>query len=425
VAKRLFRHNLPELIHFSAGIAPQCPRQLRRAGMNKTLYAMNVSRRRMLQSLAAAGGFALSGCKAPILSGGVEPERLSPNDRARFLAPLRARADRIFDITVCLRPFRAAGPRLDTERIRDTLVVHNYGHGGSGWSLSWGSSTLAVNKAMTALPDRVAVVGCGVMGLTSALLAQAAGKPVTIYTRDLIQQAPSARATGSFTPDSRIGLADAVSPDFPALWEEMARTSLKTFRSHLGLPGDPVRWVDRYIVSDSMQPTMHSPAEGELHFASYGGRLADVFPRSENLRPGDTPFRAASVRRRSVPVFNIASYAQMLMTQFEKVVINCTGYGARTLLRDDSVVPVRGQIAWLIPQPGFDYALAYQDVNVVPRSDGIVVQNMAGGDMRGYNEESTAPDREEADATVASLAAFYRNFRPTTRDAAARNRDRA
>jgi D-amino-acid oxidase len=415
--------------------------------MNKTPHVMNVSRRRMLQSLTAAGGFALSGCTTPILSGATEPEPLSPNDRARFLAPLRASADRIFDITVCLRPFRAAGPRLDTERIRDTLVVHNYGHGGSGWSLSWGSSTLAVNKALTALPDRVAVIGCGVMGLTSALLAQSAGKPVTIYTRDLIQQAPSARATGSFTPDSRIGLTDAVGPDFPALWEEMARTSLKTFRSHLGLPGDPVRWVDRYIVSDSTLPGMHSPAEGGLHFASYGGRLADVFPHSENLRPGDTPFRAASVRRRSVPVFNIASYSQMLMTQFrlaggriehrefhdpgqladlpEKVVINCTGYGARALLRDDSVVPVRGQIAWLIPQPGFDYALAYQDVNVVPRSDGIVVQNVAGGDMRGYNDESTAPDREEADATVASLAAFYRNFRATTRDAAARNKDRA
>ena len=54
------------------------------------------------------------------------------------LAPIRARTDRIFDVAVCLRPFRAAGPRLDTERLGDTLVVHNYGHGGSGWSLSWG-----------------------------------------------------------------------------------------------------------------------------------------------------------------------------------------------------------------------------------------------------------------------------------------------
>ena len=367
-----------------------------------------ISRRRLLQTLAAAGGTALSGCATR--------GRIGTNDRARFLAPLQARADRIFDITVCLRPFRAAGPRLDTERIRDTLVVHNYGHGGSGWSLSWGSSTIAVGKALAQSPDRVAVVGCGALGLTSALLAQASGKPVTIYTRDVIEQTFSARASGSFTPDSRIALTDAVSPEFPALWEEMARTSLKTFGSHLGLAGDPVRWIDRYSVSDVPAPVVRAPAESELPFAAYRSRLQDLFPHAENLRPVDTPFRAASVRRRSVLMFNIASYSQMLMTQFrvaggrieqrefhdpqelgglpEKVVINCTGYGARALWRDETVVPVRGQLAHLIPQAEFDYALDYRDVNVIPRSDGIVVQAVAGGEMRGYNDDSLAPDRK-------------------------------
>jgi D-amino-acid oxidase len=382
-----------------------------------------LNRRRLIQTLAAAGATGLAGCA------------VRPRDRARSLAPLRASGDRIFDITVCLRPFRAAGPRLDVERIRDTLVVHNYGHGGSGWSLSWGSSTIAVSKALALAhsPGRIAVVGCGVMGLTSALVAQAAGKPVTIYTRDLIQHSFSARASGSFTPDSRIALADAVSLDFPALWEQMARTSLAAFHAHLGLPGDPVRWVDRYYVSDRASPVAHAAAEGELRFAAYGDRLPDIFPRAESLRPADTPFRAASVRRRSAMVFNIASYSQMLMTQFrlaggrieqrefrdplelaelpEKVVINCTGYGARALWRDESVVPVRGQNAFLIPQSGFDYALAYRDVNVVPRSDGIVVQNVAGGDMRGYGEESLVPDRRETDAAVQELASFYGGFR--------------
>lgn len=392
--------------------------------MGKPQQETSVGRRRLLQTLAAAGGMGLGGCVAPTLF---------PKDRARFLAPLRASADRIFDITVCLRPFRAAGPRLDTERIRDTLVVHNYGHGGSGWSLSWGSSTIAVNNALAQSPDRVAVVGCGVLGLTSALLAQAAGKPVTIYAREMILQTSSLRASGSFTPDSRIALSNAVSPEFPALWEEMARTSLKTFRSHLGLPGDPVRWIDRYVVSDLPAQVAHPLAESEPQFAAYGSRLQDLFPRGENLRPADTPFRAASVRRRSVLMFNIASYSQMLMTQFrlaggriehrefhdpaelaglpEKVVIDCTGYGARALWRDETVVPVRGQIAYLIPQAEFGYALSFRDVNVVPRSDGIVVQSVAGGDMRGYNDDSLVTDRQEADAAVQTLAELYNKFR--------------
>lgn len=380
----------------------------------------SVSRRRLIQTLAAAGGATLGGCALPPgFTGG----------RTR-LPRLRASPDRIVDITVCLRPFRAAGPRLDTERIRDTLVVHNYGHGGSGWSLSWGSSTIAVSKALSQSPERVAVVGCGVMGLTSALLVQAAGKPVTIYTRELIQQAPSFRASGSFTPDSRIALANSVAADFPALWEEMARTSLRTFRSHMGLPGEPVQWIDRYVVSDFAAPAARVPLEGELRFAAYGSRLQDLLPAGETLRPADTPFRATSVRRRSVLMFNIASYSQMLMTQFrlaggrierrefqspaeladlaEKVVIDCTGFGARALWRDDTVVPVRGQIAYLIPQPELRYAIAYRDVNVVPRTDGIVVQSVAGGDMRGYNDDSLTPDRSESAAAVRTLAGLYR-----------------
>ncbi len=50
-----------------------------------------------------------------------------------------ARPDRMFRVTVCLRPFRAAGPRIEAEWIDTKYVVHNYGHGGSGWSLSSGA----------------------------------------------------------------------------------------------------------------------------------------------------------------------------------------------------------------------------------------------------------------------------------------------
>ena len=309
--------------------------------------------------------------------------------------------------------------------------MHNYGHGGSGWSLSWGSSTIAVGKALEATTDRVAVVGCGALGLTSALLAQAAGKRVTIYAREAIAHTPSARATGSFTPDSRIALTNAVDPEFPALWESMARTSLPPPKL-AGPAGDPVRWIDRYVVSE--QPAQAAPpaAAGDLQFASYRHLLQDLTPQTEVLDPADTPFRADSVRRRSVLMFDIASYSQMLMAQFEvaggrveqrefrdpqefanlpeKSVINCTGYGARALWRDESIVPVRGQHAHLAPQSEFDYALAYRDVNVVPRSDGIVVQSVAGGDMRGYNDYSLAPDQQEAEAAVNTLAALYRAF---------------
>ena len=117
---------------------------------------------------------------------------------------LRASIDRITRITVCTRPFRAQGPRLEAEQIGRKTIVHNYGHGGSGWSLSWGSSGIAVQKAMATGERDIAVIGCGALGLTSAILLQRAGAQVTIYAKELPPNVRSSLATGLWTPDSRI-----------------------------------------------------------------------------------------------------------------------------------------------------------------------------------------------------------------------------
>jgi len=46
---------------------------------------------------------------------------------------------RVLANRVGLRPFRKSGVRLDRGRLRDgRTVLHNYGHGGSGFTLSWG-----------------------------------------------------------------------------------------------------------------------------------------------------------------------------------------------------------------------------------------------------------------------------------------------
>ena len=120
------------------------------------------------------------------------------------LAPFRADVERITKITVCTRPFRSVGPRIEAEKVGDKLVVHNYGHGGSGWSLSWGSGQMALDLALAGrdpASTEIAVIGCGALGLTSAILAQRAGaKSVTIYAKDLPAETRSSNATGSWTP---------------------------------------------------------------------------------------------------------------------------------------------------------------------------------------------------------------------------------
>lgn len=382
-----------------------------------------LGRRGLLQASLAG---ALAGCST-MPGSSFEP--------AASLAPIRARTDRIFDIAVCLRPFRPAGPRVETERLGDTLVVHNYGHGGSGWSLSWGSSARAVRLAMQASPAEVAVIGCGALGLTSATLAQRAGARVTIYARDQLPETTSARATGEWTPDSRIAVIGGAAPDFGAVWEEMARASFKTHRNYLGLPGTPVEWIDQYAVSDdtprSSQATVTNarPSQPVVAFASYASRIRDLTPRWQRVPADATPFKATSVARGEIMAFNIVDYGHTLMNDFfiaggqfrradfrapsqiaalrQKVVINCTGYGARALWKDETLVPVRGQIARLIPQPEVRYGLVYRGVLTVPRRDGLVVQSFARGEMQGWDDTNEAPDRAEAEQAVRTLAELF------------------
>ena len=376
----------------------------------------------MLSGGALLGVSALGGCTT-----GMQPRIRTSS--APVLAPVRASADRLTRITVCTRPFRADGPRLDVEPIGQKTVVHNYGHGGSGWSLSWGSSTIAVQKAMSVSPRKIAVIGCGALGLTSATLLQRAGVPVTIYAKDRPPDVRSSLATGMFTPDSRICLDGHDTPDFRKLWEEMCRTSFQAYQNYLGMPGDPVEWIDIYHLSNLNAPRASS-VEGAVKFAELWRDLAnDLGPNSVELGADANPFPGRHVRRSTNMMFNITEYAHLLISDFleagghietrefhspadfaslpEKTLINCTGYGARALFGDQSVIPVRGQLARLIPQPEVSYGLTYDYVSLVPRRDGMVVQAYGADESIGYGDDSTAPDRAEAEHAVATIASVF------------------
>lgn len=409
--------------------------------------AMLKSRRLVLMGLGGLGASSLAGCvtsaaTAPALMVSPTPRFVVPP-----LAPMNLRTDRITRMTVCLRPFRAQGPRIEAERIGDKRVVHNYGHGGSGWSLSWGSAQIVRDLAMQGGTTDIAVIGCGALGLTAATTLQRAGAKVTIYAADRLPQTRSARATGTWTPSSRIADENKVDAAFPALWEQMARASWAMHQTYVGQPGEPVAFLDRYILSDtapssepsgpppppSSNPTVSAvtptPDPNVIRFADYEGRLRDITPRSHALTPDQHPFPVVSARQTSNMQFNIAELGHRLMADFiaeggrieqrvfntpadlatlkEPVIVNCTGYGARALFGDDSIVPVRGQMAWLPPQPEVRYSLYYNGVGLISRPDGIGVQALRGGDMFGYGLDNETADRAEAEAAIERAAPLF------------------
>jgi D-amino-acid oxidase len=54
-----------------------------------------------------------------------------------------------------------------------------------------------------------------------------------------------------------------------------------------------------------------------------------------------------------------------------------------------------------------NYTLYYHQVSVVPRRDGIVVQALGGGDMKGYGDDHEVPDRADAERAVGVVGELY------------------
>lgn len=389
-----------------------------------------IARRRLLAGAGATLlATALPGCAT------VDPRRAGATGIiVPPLQAMRVSMDRVTGITVCSRPFRAMGPRLEAQRIGQQTVVHHYGHGGSGWSLSWGAGAAATDLVLSTGERDIGVIGCGAIGLTTALQLQRAGaRQVTIYAKELPPDVLSSFATGVWSPDSRIGMEDALTPEFRQQWQAMTRQSWRTFQQLLGLAGDPVEFFDVYGLSDA--PPMERPrqprADGRPHFAELERELTpEIGVRSVPIDPGNQPFAAKYVRRGARMMFNLPAYARMLLADFRanggrividefhspadfarlphRTLVNATGYGARALVGDESIVPVRGQLTRLIPQPQAQYGLQYRRVSVTPRRDALVLQYGGEDEYHGYNDAGREPDLAEAQLCVNSIAAAFK-----------------
>jgi D-amino-acid oxidase len=341
------------------------------------------------------------------------------------LPKVKVSADRVIKETVGLRPFRQSGPRVETQELGKKTIVHNYGHGGSGWSLSWGTAMIATELVQQTNARQVGVMGCGVVGLATARTLQQNGYEVTIYTKDSYPNITSAMATGTWSPTSRLVHPSKVTPEFAAMYQKACTHSYKTFQRLLGL-NQVVDWMDNYRVhsgeerrsdySDELKSKLNTPA-------------VDFYPKAELLSKKENPFTYPTVSRNPTTIFNIPAYLKMMRDDFllaggkiqnktfskpedvdalpENCIVNCTGLGAQEIFGDEELMPVSGQLCFLIPQPELTYRANMGGVYFIPRRDGI----MLGGNGIDGNWD-TNPDplvKEKYLSTVEEMMKHLRS----------------
>jgi glycine/D-amino acid oxidase-like deaminating enzyme len=370
---------------------------------------MPLSRRQLL----AASPPLLAGCA-------VRRNTVSPFGASAAFPRVQVAPERVIRTVTGLRPFRPSGFVVRGEKLDNKTIIHNYGHGGAGITLSWGTAQLAVDEALHVDSRRAAVIGCGVVGLSTARLLQQRGYSVTIYTKAMPPDTTSNIAGGLWDP---VTVFDhpRVTPEFRRQFGEAGRFA---FRRYQSMAGDAygVRWLPVYNLS---RDSARQPPPPE----SPNSEIDPLYPEAKHLSREEYPFDVPYVYRRYSMLIEPAIYlnailrdfltaqgqivvrefadARSLMSLSEPLLFNCTGLGARALFHDEEMIPIRGQLSFLIPQPEVNYmTVGPGDIYMFPRRDGILL-----GGSHERDNWSTDVNPETRDRILRENAALFRAMR--------------
>jgi D-amino-acid oxidase len=371
----------------------------------------------------AALGVGLASCRSAR-----RPPSAAPSSRVRLtLPPVRASWDRIIRTTVGLRPHRPTGFNVSAETVDGKTVIHDYGHGGAGHSLGWGTGLLVAELALQHADRRAAVLGCGTVGLTAARQLQRRGFDVTIYAKAVPPDTTSNMALAAFTPTSGL-LGTEVTPEWEAQFRSAVSAAYRELQLLAGLDYG-ISWIDSFNATDTPGVRSADPQRPATNFT--GLEMGGLMPPgvADNagrivLGPGEHPFPTQyaiwqrqlriepsiylDAQMRDFRVFGgrivIRTFDTLrdLMSLDENLIVNCTGLGAATLFGDTTMVPVKGQLTVLVPQAEVNYAC-----RTMPRSDGIAL-----GTTQERGVATLEPNEEAQKRIVDAVIKFYSGMRP-------------
>jgi glycine/D-amino acid oxidase-like deaminating enzyme len=313
---------------------------------------------------------------------------------------------KVLGVVSGVRPCREGGMRLEAGKLGKRTIVHNYGHGGCGVTLSWGCAEIACDLLAETLPaGHVAVLGGGVVGLTTAVVLSERGYGVTVVAEHTGCQTTSGVAGALWLPT---GI------DFPKKKAERAKLNdaLRRSAKRFGMLDRGLWGLEELPVYEPAE----TPEQPELFESGVLGlprQLTKAEPKPGSIKEGRL-FRTNFIH---TPRFlrmlvetcenkgvgfeskRIASQADARAAEGDAV-INCLGLGSAEVFGDTKLFPARGVLVHLEPQD-LGYAVHAGYRYMFPREDALVL----GGSFEA-GESDTASTATKAH----DILAYHREF---------------
>ncbi|MDF1808856.1 MAG: FAD-dependent oxidoreductase [Phycisphaerales bacterium] len=285
--------------------------------------------------------------------------------------------------TVCgLRPCRHGGLRIEVEQTHSKTIIHNYGHGGCGVTISFGTAEIAADlvEKTTSTQQTIAVLGTGVVGLTTALELLQRGYQVKLYSHLETSKSTSILAGALWLP---VGIEFGTSDLAIQQKIKILKRSLHGFktidRKRFGIEELPI-----------YEPENSSTEEGlfgELFEHDLIQPPVDInsFPFQCDAEPGRV-FQTDYIHTH-IFLQELESEARQLGGEFhtqeflniddvlkleQEVLVNCLALGSQQIFNDQNLYSARGVLVHMKPQ-NLGYCVHDGYKYMFPRKDALIL----------------------------------------------------